>query len=358
MTSSISVPASISDEPMRGDGSPQARLAVLDGWRAVSILLVLACHMLPLGPPRFEINHAAGVAGMSFFFTLSGFLIVTTIHRHPDVTTFLIRRLFRIVPLSALASIVFLLFLRKDASFYPPHLLYYLNYDHAHLTALTAHFWSLSVEVQFYTLAAFILAVSGLRGFMVLPFIGLAITALKIRDGAPHSIVTHLRADEIMVGASLGLLWLGRFGEFGRRLTAFFVRVPMMVWVALFAISNLKAAGMLQYLQPYLAGALVGRTLTATSVLNPWLCSRPLRYVAEISYALYVIHPASMYGWLGSGDKSVKYLKRPLCFLLTWAFAHLSTFKYERHFIAFGKRLCRRLEHRDGAYAPIAEPTA
>lgn len=26
------------------------RLDVLDGWRAISILLVLSCHMLPLGP--------------------------------------------------------------------------------------------------------------------------------------------------------------------------------------------------------------------------------------------------------------------------------------------------------------------
>jgi len=51
--------------------------------------------------------------------------------------------------------VVFLLILRKGPAFYPPHLLYYLNYDHAHLTEFTGHFWSLCVEVQFYLLTAF-----------------------------------------------------------------------------------------------------------------------------------------------------------------------------------------------------------
>ena len=34
-----------------------ARLLVLDGWRAVSILLVLAAHMLPLGPKALMLNQ-------------------------------------------------------------------------------------------------------------------------------------------------------------------------------------------------------------------------------------------------------------------------------------------------------------
>lgn len=85
------------------------RFSVLDGWRAVSILLVLAAHMLPVGPRSLQLNAAAGFAGMACFFTLSGFLIVTTIFKQPIVSTFLIRRLFRILPAAYLTMGVYLL---------------------------------------------------------------------------------------------------------------------------------------------------------------------------------------------------------------------------------------------------------
>ena len=51
---------------------PAYRLPVLDGLRAIRILLVLAAHMLPLGPKLLQLNHTAGVMGMSLFFALIG----------------------------------------------------------------------------------------------------------------------------------------------------------------------------------------------------------------------------------------------------------------------------------------------
>jgi peptidoglycan/LPS O-acetylase OafA/YrhL len=103
------------------------RYEVLDGWRAISILLVLSCHMLPLGPKAWNLNHSAALAGMALFFTLSGFLIVTTLFRNPSVPDFLIRRFARIVPLAALATVVYLLLQQADISYYVPHFLYYTN---------------------------------------------------------------------------------------------------------------------------------------------------------------------------------------------------------------------------------------
>ena len=337
-----------------GDGRPLARLGALDGWRAISILLVLGCHMLPLGPSRLRLNEAAGVAGMSLFFTLSGFLIVSTLHRHPGVAGFLVRRLFRIVPLAALATLIYLAILGASASFYPPHLLFYVNYDHPHFTELTGHFWSLCVEVHFYVLTALIVAALGLRGLALLPVIGLFITVLKVRDGVTVNIMTHYRADEIMAGATLALIWLDGLGGFGRAAGRTLATVPTLAWLALFAIACHPASGPFQYARPVAAGMLVGHTLLARSFLDGWLNARPFRYIAEISYALYVIHPATMYGWLGSGDTLAKYLKRPICFALSWALAHLSTFKYEHHWIALGKHICRRLDRRAEPAAALA----
>jgi hypothetical protein len=41
---------------------------VLDGWRGISIMLVLAAHLLPLGPSFLQLNFTSGVIGMSIFF--------------------------------------------------------------------------------------------------------------------------------------------------------------------------------------------------------------------------------------------------------------------------------------------------
>ncbi|WP_337174607.1 acyltransferase [Paludisphaera sp.] len=341
-------------DPHQGAAS-QSRLSVLDGWRAMSILLVLGAHMLPLGPKSLRLNSAAGVAGMSCFFTLSGFLIVTTIFRQPVVSTFLIRRLFRILPAAYLTMGLYLLIQRSPWDFYPPHFAFYVNYDKAHLTPLTAVFWSLCVEIQFYALAAFILATTRLRGFVILPLLGLAITAVKIYTGTPRTIETHFRADEIMVGAGLALIWMDELGPPGRRLRAVISALPYAAWAALFVIGSHPESGPFRYAQPYLAGAMIGATLLAPGRGQAWLGSRPMRYVAETSYALYVIHPLTMHGWLGSGGSVVKYLvKRPLSFILLFGLAHLSTFHYEHRFIALGKRLCRKItDRRQAEPAPV-----
>ena len=68
------------------------RLAVLDSWRGISILLVLATHLLPLSPKSWRFNEMAGPMGMALFFTLSGFLITRFLLHHDSVVDFLTRR--------------------------------------------------------------------------------------------------------------------------------------------------------------------------------------------------------------------------------------------------------------------------
>ena len=65
---------------------------MLDGWRGISILLVLAGHLFPLGPKSLAVNAGIAALGMAIFFTLSGFLITTTLLYRPSVVEFLIRR--------------------------------------------------------------------------------------------------------------------------------------------------------------------------------------------------------------------------------------------------------------------------
>lgn len=64
--------------------------------------------------------------------------------------------------------------------------------------------------------------------------------------------------------------------------------------------------------------------------------------MAAVSFALYVIYKILATTWLGNGERWVKYAKRPLLILATFALAHLSTFHYERHGIEWGKCLTPR----------------
>jgi peptidoglycan/LPS O-acetylase OafA/YrhL len=99
-----------------------------------------------------------------------------------------------------------------------------------------------------------------------------------------------------------------------------------------------------------LVGASISRPGFPASQL---LRSRILAYIAEISYALYVVHPILSHTWLGSGATFVKYLKRPLLLLAIVGVAHLSTFYYEHRWIALGKHWARRFSSRRRA-APVS----
>ena len=330
-----------------------ARIGVLDGWRAVSILLVLAAHMLPLGLPQWRLNSAAGPAGMSIFFTLSGFLITSGLLDRAAALPFLVRRIARIVPLAFVASTLVLV--AQGAALHD-HLslwFFYWNYDPTPDTIeRVSHFWSLCVEMQFYVMVAGIVAMLGRRGLVLLPFLGLLVTAIRIGQQQPINIMTHLRLDEILAGCTLALAVRGELGRGGERILAFLRRVPWPVVAIVFVVSCHLASGAFQYARPWLGASLVGITLVRSTWLNPWLCIRPFRYVAEISYALYVIHPLTMYGWMGTGDFAVRYAKRAVSIALSFLLAHLSTFAFEKRCTEWGRRLAKRLEPREAPSAP------
>lgn len=334
------------------------RFAVLDGWRAISILLVLATHMLPLGPKWMQLNSTAGPAGMSLFFTLSGFLITTSLLKHTGVVSFFIKRLSRIVPLAMVGGTIILLLQSAPARAYPPVWFYYLNYTSGvegveHIS----HFWSLCVEMHFYLFVGVLVGVVGQRGLLVLPLLAIVVTMWRIADGVTINVNTHYRVDEILAGATLALCAAGSLGKHATKVAATLGRLPLLVWLAAFAVSCHPASGPAQYLRPYLGAAVVGSTLIRSSWYRSVLESRTLRYIAEISYALYVIHPASMMGWLGSGETLERYLKRPLCFLITFGLAHLSTFFFEKPLTKAGRRLSHRVDRK--RFTPTQrDPTA
>jgi peptidoglycan/LPS O-acetylase OafA/YrhL len=232
--------------------------------------------------------------------------------------------------------------------YYAATLLFYANIPPFWLVGLTGHLWSVCVEMQFYLFVAVLFASFGRKGLLMLMPICFAVTAGRIANHRLADIVTYYRVDEILAGALLALVYAGLLGHSLRKLLS--TANPWILFALLLPACH-SASGALNYLRPYLAAGLVGTTIFQTNrFLTRRLQVASLAYIGEISYALYVIHPLTCHGWLGSGSKLVKYCKRPLSFALSFGLAHISTRYYERRWIAFGKRHVVR-----SASAPLAQ---
>ena len=321
--------------------SSEAYFDVLDGWRGLSILFVLATHLLPLGPKDWKFNLTFGHLGMSLFFTLSGFLITNFLLHRPNVYCFLVRRFLRIIPLAYLYIFIAFSILHIDPKLYFPHLLFFSNWPPMFLAPGTSHFWSLCVEMQFYVGIALLFLAFKERAFYLSIVLCVFVTIFRVYNGVHVAINTYYRIDEVLVGVILAMVYNKKLGD--KILMVLGSVNAYLIFLALF-ISCHPNSGFMNYLRPYFAAMLVATSLFSTkdTYLKSFLKTRVLVYIASISYALYVIHPLLTHTWLGSGEVFEKYSKRPLLFIVLFLLAHLSTFYYEKRWISLAKRVTSR----------------
>ena len=316
-------------------GASIAHIPVLDGVRAASILLVLAGHMLPLGPIpignyNFDTNHAAAVSGMSLFFILSGFLIASFLLARQDIVEFLVKRIGRIVP----AVYVYLIFCYVLVSFEPKTLMvaatFTLNYLNSYSDPFNGYLWSLCVEMHFYLVAALIVFALGRRGLYLLPVLALVVTGLRIQGHIQLHIFTHLRLDEILAGCTLALVYR-EHNDLFQKARPWLARL-FVPFVILWGLSSVRDLFPAVYVRPYAAGLVVASILAMRSNIVTYILeSAPARYIALVSYALYIWHPATMQFGMSEGSTATRYLiKRPISIALTFLAAHLSTFYIEK----------------------------
>jgi peptidoglycan/LPS O-acetylase OafA/YrhL len=114
------------------DASP--RIPELDGLRGLAILLVILCHHVgnpdhsPLGflPHRFLLPFTAGWSGVDLFFVLSGFLIGGILLDARDSPNyfrmFYVRRVFRILPIYYLWTLLFEIIVVVGLTLFPGQL--------------------------------------------------------------------------------------------------------------------------------------------------------------------------------------------------------------------------------------------
>jgi len=330
------------------------RYPVLDGVRAVSILFVLAAHWLPLGPKDWRLNEVFGVVGMSLFFLLSGFLITKILRRDGDVVNFAIRRLTRILPLAWLGlTLTFLLFPAPGVAVLR-HFFFVANVPDVVLSEPTAIYWSLCVEVQFYFLVGLLALVFRRRlpGVLIAAWIGAIVLRFVLQT--PLSIRTDARIDEILAGCVLAVA----HETVGGRLRNLWGRLSPLVLFALLTFCSFPQWPVADHFRSLFTLLLGGSLLFGLrpTLVRRGLESRPMAYVAQVSYALYIWHGFWTGTWLGEGDKGERYLKRPLLAAVTFASAHLSTRTWEQWFIRWGRNLIAQRRRKAGPPDPETDP--
>lgn len=298
----------------------------VQGIRGFALILVLGCHA---EIPGFE----GGFVGLDIFFVLSGFLItgliVDEIERRGTLSliNFYGRRAKRLLPLAVtvllvilVASMILFSTVRKDevSGDVIAAALYFVNwrfisqgvdyfaFDDGAISPVQ-HYWSLSVEEQFYIvwpLSLFLVAMLAFnRGWSVRKslwlFVGPVLAGSLIYsivytpqhvDAAYFSTLT--RVWQLAVGAALTLVL-----PLGLRMPRAVSALLAVAGLATLIVTTLVFSSIDPYpgwraLLPTLAtaGVIVAGTATAVSLPIRALTLAPLQYLGKISYSWYLWH--------------------------------------------------------------------
>ncbi|HEX5234651.1 MAG TPA: acyltransferase [Silvibacterium sp.] len=340
-------PSQFSASRSAGESTPTRRIPTLDGWRGIAILMVIACHAsmtLGLGASWIE---SLGNQGVTIFFVLSGFLITSRLlterqlHRSINLRSFYIRRFFRLMP----AAWIYLLFrvllaLENHGSiasvYVVPSLLCFRNYAPVFAApAATAHFWSLSIEEQFYLAWPALLLLGGRKkAFWIAAFGSTAIALwrfhcwtwlLNIHPQARYE--TQFRADALLVGCAAALLF-PRIQPLLRKWMA----VPLLLAIGY----NVVIASPLVplYESASIALLIIITCQNPAAAFSRVLDSKLLSSIGLVSYSLYLWQETLFLAHTAAGTLAV--------LLLMIVAALVSYFFIEQPSIEWGKNIARR----------------
>jgi len=285
----------------------------LDGVRAVAILLVLGQH----APTRPLID---GFVGVTVFFCLSGYLITTLLVRELEAGTIDLRGFYRrraarlcpaLVAVVAVTTVV-LLVVRRDlgaaqvfapagaAASYTTSLFdwtgnVFATKDYFNYT------WSLSVEEQFYLLWPFALLLGYRRNPRVFTVLTVALIGLTLALNLYLGLTREVKYDQheyfgtdtnalpILVGALLAIVvhngWLSRTTR--HLAPAALIGLALLPALAYrndtYRPSLVIVAGTALTLV-----ALIGVVTRPGSAAGSLLASRPMRWLGERSYSIYL----------------------------------------------------------------------
>ena len=310
-------------------GQPSApfagkRIAALDGWRGVSILMVIFGHLID---QRYggantqimrELADSISTLGVCIFFVISGLIITRLALRERDsvgtfsARNFYIRRVLRIVP-PFYAYLLFLLALTamgaigQHSAQTLESATFSCNLPNSNCGWFGGHSWSLAYEEQFYLIFPLIFLAVGrdLRfaaGLLFVTFVCVPLVRYALHLGGPWYAVMHgtfylsfICAGAVMacwrdVIAQLCGSWYGGYGALAALLT-----LCGLVALEIFHYHHmdLHRYDMLHrllppVLEPLCVAWLLGWSVHARGPVVRLLETGPIQFLGLISYSLYL----------------------------------------------------------------------
>ncbi len=347
------------------------RIRVLDGWRGVSILLVIVGHLVndrfwddsPVNL-LYRFTDVLSVMGVEIFFVISGFIITSLALREEETfgqfspAAFYIRRVLRIIPpyVLYLLCILFLSVAGKIGQLPSQTLLgavFACNLPQADCGWFVGHSWSLAYEEQYYVLfpLLFLWLGSGFKrmlGWLLIVLLGLPVLRLALNLGPVWFAICHASffMSFICIGALMAA-YSGRLKQMSENRHAAHAIVMAAICLAgllsldvfsharpdLLHVAKLRTL-LVPTLEPLCIAWLIGSSVYIKNWATRLLGSVPLQFLGMISYSLYLWQ--QLFTSNPSGYHGAPWLKfAPLMLVV----AVLSYYLVERPCIRLGKRI-------------------
>lgn len=341
----------------------------LNGIRGISIIIVILSHFHLSGNIIYSYIFN-GSLGVNIFFVLSGFLITTLCIKEQNLTgnlslkEFYIRRILRIFPVAYLyIAVIFILnfifhlgvaklqFL--GSLFYLMNLSYFKNIPNPWLTG---HYWSLSIEEQFYIIFPFVLKKSFKVFFYSIVFLVAVLPLLytlqefygPLRNGILYAFIRYfIMFQPIATGCLFSLLsfkkvfdhtWLSSTKVMGNVLAIFLIiflkHDPYIYWATHVVYVNLLISVLTGYI-------IVSNIMPAKDFIYRILNTKILSSIGILSYSIYIWQEI----FTSQDMRLPKYMVAfPYNLLFILIVPLLSYFFYEKYFLKLKSKFSKLQE--------------
>jgi peptidoglycan/LPS O-acetylase OafA/YrhL len=351
-------------------------IPTLDGWRALAILMVIAGHFIEWSgtalSPIARLLHWPSLAswmvgfgdkGVEVFFCLSGFLITTLLieewrtQGRISLKAFYVRRSCRILPASfAYLAVISMLALvgviQVSGGDIFGCLAFVRNYYPAGEHWYTGHFWSLSLEEQYYMMWPGLLVLLGIRRARWVPIC--AIAAIVVWRGmhgelmdTPFKYRTDVRLDAIMLGA-LAALSIDQIRKWLKPSATLLLSAIFVGYVGceltIGAMPSISRLGR----ECAVLAAMIVTVHNPAHLFSRILEAKVLRFVGRVSYSLYLWQQLFFEPYRRS------WWEAPVRLLGPFVLAYLSYRFIERPLIKVGHSLSARLSSADSKLSLVS----